>query len=66
MKSLKLQRPYNNLNQKRILIVDDEPYNLMGLEMVLSHTFKLIGIKEREIAQMIDQASNGQEALEMV
>ena len=38
----------------------------MGLEMILSHTFKLIGIKESEIAKMIDQASNGQEALEMV
>ena len=34
----------NKIAQKHILIVDDEPYNLIGLEMVIKLSFKMIGI----------------------
>jgi CheY-like chemotaxis protein len=45
------------LNRK-ILIVDDEPYNLIALKIMLSKC----GIPE----ELIDRAYNGQEAYEMV
>ena len=31
----------------------------MGLEMILSHTFKIIGINEKVVSEIIDQAGNG-------
>ena len=42
---------------KRILIVDDEPYNVMGMQINLSR----IGIKG--LSRKVDRAYNGQEAL---
>jgi CheY-like chemotaxis protein len=38
----------------------------MGLEMILTHSFKMLGLNEDSITQLVDQASNGQEALDMV
>ena len=46
--------------QKRILIVDDEPYNILGL------TTQLAQMGFNNIQQIIDQAFNGQSALDMV
>ena len=46
--------------QRRILIVDDEPYNILGLTIQLSQ----MGFKG--IKQLIDKAFNGQEAFQMV
>ena len=47
--------------QKRILVVDDEPYNLMGLQVILKAADKR-GI----INGLIDEAINGYEALKKV
>lgn len=45
---------------RRILIVDDEPYNLLGLKIVLQQS----GIKN--ILKIVDTAYNGQQAIDMV
>ena len=49
-----------SITNRRILIVDDEPYNLMGLEVLLQQT----GYKN--IMQLIDKAGDGLEALQRV
>ena len=46
--------------ERRILIVDDEPYNILGLKVQISQ-MGFSGIKG-----IIDQAFNGEEALSMV
>lgn len=54
---------YNNsgMNQnRRIMIVDDEPYNLLGLQIVIQQA----GFGNLD--QLIDKASNGQQAFELV
>ena len=45
---------------RRILVVDDEPYNILGLKVVLQQS----GIKN--IIQKVDIAYNGQQAVDMV
>ena len=45
---------------KRILIVDDEPYNILGLKIVLQQS----GVKN--ILSIVDTAHNGKQANEMV
>ena len=45
---------------RRILIVDDEPYNLLGITIVLQQC----GIKN--ILSIVDKANNGKEAVNMV
>ncbi len=45
---------------RRIMIVDDEPYNLLGLQIVIQQT----GFKNLD--QLIDKASNGEQALDLV
>lgn len=49
------------LSQKdrRILIVDDEPYNLMALKVV-------IDAADKRVKDMIDEVTNGLEAFEAV
>jgi hypothetical protein len=39
-------------------LVDDEPFNIMGLEMILNLSFNVIGIKDK-ILETVDKASNG-------
>lgn len=46
-------------NQRRILIVDDEAFNLIGLKSVIKTMSQFKGL-----AKLIDTASNGNEALE--
>ena len=46
---------------RRILIVDDEPYNLLGLKIILSEA-----AGDRDIENLVDTATNGLEALNMV
>jgi CheY-like chemotaxis protein len=48
------------IENKRILIVDDEPYNILGLKIVLQQS----GIKN--ILSIVDSAHNGKKANEMV
>lgn len=45
---------------KRILIVDDEPYNILGLKIVLQQS----GVKN--ILSIVDTAHNGKQAIDMV
>lgn len=40
-------------NSKLILIVDDEPSNLIGLMTVLKITFASFGISEYQVDQMV-------------
>ena len=47
--------------QRRILIVDDEHYNLLGLQVILDAASSRKGILD-----LIDTANNGMEALNMV
>ena len=61
---------------KRILIVDDEPYNLMALKIILGQAEKSLlteihgeDIMERtkgEICDIVDQATTGQEAVDAI
>ena len=48
------------IDNKRILIVDDEPYNILGLKIVLQQS----GFKN--ILSLIDTANNGEQAVEIV
>ena len=55
---------FNNEHQevkRRIMIVDDEPYNILGMETMLKQT----GFSN-EIVKVIDKAFNGAEALKLV
>ena len=47
-------------NNKRILVVDDEPYNLLGLQIIISQC----GIND--INSMIDTANSGLLALQLI
>ena len=53
-------------SQNRILIVDDEPFNLYGLENVLKLAITRCGYSAVLIEKLLDQASNGKEAVSMV
>ena len=50
----------NSVMAKRILIVDDEPYNILAMQLVIGH----LGI--RGLNSIIDRAYNGLEALAKV
>ena len=45
---------------KRILVVDDEPYNVLSIQLIMSR----LGIKD--IGRLVDRAYNGKEALKKV
>ena len=61
---------------KRILIVDDEPYNMLALETILAQAEKQLLTKlygpdildqsDCRITDLVDRASNGQDALDVV
>ena len=42
------------------MIVDDEPYNILGLQIIIQNS----GFED--IEKLIDKANNGQEALDLV
>ena len=48
---------FENYKKKRILIVDDEPFNVLGMQMNLNN------LEIKGLSQIIDRAYNGQEAL---
>jgi hypothetical protein len=54
-------RMTNRMLQRRILIVDDEPYNLIGLKIILNAADKRGVLKG-----LIDEAVNGEEAYKKV
>ena len=58
---IEFQLNINQLNKdRRILLVDDEPYNIMGLKILFSQA------GYESILSKIDHAFNGQEAIEKV
>lgn len=44
---------------ERILLVDDEPFNLMGLLAVMNKAAKALGLKENALDEIIDRAQDG-------
>ena len=46
--------------------MDDEPFNLYGLENVLKLAITRCGYSAELIEKLVDQASNGKEAVNMV
>jgi len=50
----------------RILIVDDEPFNLLGLETVLKLAMEKTGLPDGYLSSVLDKAANGEEAVEAV
>ena len=47
--------------KRRILIVDDEPYNLMGLRIIIE-----AADKTNLVTHIIDEATNGMEAFKTI
>ncbi len=45
---------------RRILLVDDEPYNILGLKIVLQQS------KIKNLMNLVDTAYNGQQAVDLV
>jgi len=74
--SLQDEKRLNQEKNKRILIVDDEPYNLIGLTIMLQQATKFCfghladSYEEIDIQQVImdlvDRANNGLEAVKLV
>ena len=48
------------MNNRRILIVDDEPYNLFGMQIVLNQC------EHQGVKYLVDTAHNGENAYNMV
>ena len=48
------------MQNKRILIVDDEPYNIVGMKVLLPQA------SDVSILDYVDEARNGKEALDKV
>jgi two-component SAPR family response regulator len=57
----KLIKAISLIQARRILIVDDEPYNIMGLRVLITASCKF-----SEIDSIVDQANNGVDALQMI
>ena len=56
-----LHRRNKVIKSKRILIVDDEPYNIMGLKIIIDACDK-----GKLVSMIVDQATNGMEAYKAV
>ena len=52
--------------EKRIMIVDDEPFNLQSLKVVIQQSVKRLGMNKDILNRLIDEASDGQEALNLM
>jgi YesN/AraC family two-component response regulator len=60
-KNMELYRKRDQMMQnKRILIVDDEPYNILGLKILMPQASNI------NILSVIDEAKNGQDAVKKV
>ena len=51
---------------KKILVVDDEPFNILGLKNILKICFVRLKLPSCTIDGLVDTAHNGKEALERV
>ena len=52
-------------SDNRILIVDDEKYNLDAMMFILKGCFKKMGKDEEIVDHLVDYANDGQEAIDM-
>ena len=50
----------------KILVVDDEPFNLKSMQVILCAAFKAMKLRLTDPKLVFDFASNGQEAVEKV
>jgi CheY-like chemotaxis protein len=48
------------------MLVDDEPFNLYSMRIMLQESLKQLGLPETIFNSYIDYATNGNEALEKV
>ena len=53
-------------SKDRILIVDDEPFNIQGMMIIINACLKAMGHDEELLNKFIDYASNGQQAVQCV
>ena len=53
------------ISKERILIIDDDPFNLVSLKILLKLTLKKLGLPEVIIEKLVDQGSNGQQAVDL-
>ena len=53
------------ISMERILIIDDDPFNLVSLKILLKLTLKKLGLPEVIIEKLVDQGSNGQQAVDL-
>jgi YesN/AraC family two-component response regulator len=47
----------------RLMIVDDEPFNLHSLKVIIQQALKRLGFAKEYLDDLIDIATNGDEAL---
>ena len=57
---MRYQQRKSQIENKRILIVDDEPYNIVGMKVLLPQA------SDVSILDYVDEAKNGREALNKV
>ena len=53
-------------SELRILVVDDEPFNLMAMKTVLQCASKKAGFYEKIVEELTDYAPSGQKALDKI
>ena len=61
-----LDRPGQYQSDMRILVVDDEPFNLQALEIILKSSLRKLGHDPEIINHITDYALNGEEAMNLV
>ena len=52
--------------QRRVLIVDDEPFNLMSIKAILKSALKKIKLSPDLLKDLIDEAIDGNQAVKRV
>ena len=50
----------------RIMIVDDEPFNLQSMMIILKAALKQLGQSPDLLDQTVEQANDGEDAIDMV
>ena len=50
----------------KILVVDDEPFNLKSFMIIIKSSLKEMGLNDLDFKNLIHYAQNGQEALDKV
>ena len=52
--------------QRRVLIVDDEPFNLMSIKTILASSLKKLNHNPNLLRDLIDEANDGAQAVQQV